>query len=173
MQNNEEFMRHWTKTQPVIAGYIASIVSDIHEQEDVLQNVAVVLIGKFSEYDSRHSFVGWALGIAKREVLSRRRKHARDFLSYRPELVEAITEECEALSSELEQREKLLRECMGAVQGRSSQILKLRYESSLKTEQIASKLGLDGGAVRTALSRIREALQNCVSQRLRLAGSRR
>ena len=74
MNNHEQFTRRWTEAQPIVAGYISAVVPDFQEAEDLLQDVAVILLRKFPEYDAQRPFVAWAIGIAKREVLVARRR---------------------------------------------------------------------------------------------------
>jgi RNA polymerase sigma-70 factor (ECF subfamily) len=166
MADNELFTRHWTKAQPVVAGYISSLVPDFLEAEDLLQEVAVVLLRKFDDYDPGRPFVAWALGIAKLEVLSNRRSHARSFLSYRPDVLETVTEVCAEMAPELEFRASALRECLKQVRGRDGELVKLRYEESLKPGEIAARLGMAAGTVRVVLSRIRASLQECIERKL-------
>lgn len=170
MVDDERFTRHWTQAQPIVASYINSIVLDFQEAEDLLQNVAVVLLRKFQEYDPQRSFVGWALGVARFEVLSARRSHARSFLSFREDLVEAIGAAYEELTPELKERTAALQECMRLVQGQASEMVKLRYEESLKPREIAARLGMAGGTVRVVLSRIRASLMQCVERRMAVEG---
>src|SRR5436853_7682209 len=119
MDNHEQFTRRWTEAQPIVAGYINAVVADFQEAEDLLQNVAVILLRKFPEYDAQRPFIGWAIGIAKREVLMARRRHARNFLCYHTDLLERISEAYEPLAPELEDRSRALRECLKAVPGRA------------------------------------------------------
>jgi len=168
--DSEAFTRHWTKAQPVVAGYIASMVPDFHEAEDLLQNVAVVLLRKSGEYDPKQSFTGWALSMAKFEIMSRRRNHARSMLSFQPETVEKLAAASEELAPELEQRAAALRQCFQNVKGRAWELVSLRYEEELKPQQIAEKLGMAPVAVRVSLSRIRASLQECIQRRLNLSG---
>lgn len=166
MEREERFTRHWTQAQPVVAGFVGSMIPDFHQAEDLLQNVAVVLLRKFDEYDPARPFAAWALGIAKNEILSWRRAHARSFLSYHPELLEAVAAAYEEMSPELRLRVSALKHCLQDVEGRAWDVLRLRYEESLQPRDIASKLGLAAGNVRVILSRIRTALQGCVERRL-------
>jgi hypothetical protein len=41
----------WTKAQPFVAAHIGFLVPDFHRAEDVLQQVAVILVRKFDQYD--------------------------------------------------------------------------------------------------------------------------
>jgi RNA polymerase sigma-70 factor (ECF subfamily) len=172
MTDNEKFMRHWTRAQPVVAGYVGSLVPDFHEAEDLLQEVSVVLLRKFSEYDETRPFVAWALGVAKYEVLASRRSHARSFISYHEKITQAVAEVYEEMTPELEARAAALKDCLGRLQGRSRELLSLRYEKALKPRQIASRLSMASGAVRTALSRTRQALGECVERTLAAGGRR-
>src|SRR5947208_7909314 len=119
MDNHEQFTRRWTEAQPIVAGYINAVVPDFQEAEDLLQDVAVILLRKFSEYDAQRPFVAWAIGIARLEVLMARRRHARNFLSYQADLLERVSETFVELAPELEDRSRALRECLRSVKGRA------------------------------------------------------
>jgi RNA polymerase sigma-70 factor (ECF subfamily) len=173
MAGNDQFTRYWTQAQPVVAGYISSLVPDFHAAEDLLQDVAVVLLHKFGEYDPQRPFVAWALGIARLEVLSKRRQSTiRSVVGSDSQLIESVTAAYEELAPELDLRAHALRECRKEVRGRAETVLKLRYENALKPADIAAKLGLEPGAVRVQLSRIRSALQECVQRRLAMTERR-
>ena len=172
MDSHEKFTRLWTEAQPILAGYLCAVVPDFQEAEDLLQEVAVILLRKFPEYDPQRPFVGWAIGIAKREVLMARRSHARNRLFYQADLLERLGDTCEELAPELEDRSRALRECLRTLQGRAGELLRLRYEKSLKTNAIAAKVGMAVVAVRVTLSRTRAALRDCIERKLKLQNFR-
>ena len=172
MDNHEQFTRRWTEAQPIVAGYINAVVPDFQEAEDLLQDVAVILLRKFTEYDPQRPFVAWAIGIAKREVLVARRRHARGFLSYQADLLERISEAYEELAPEFEDRSRALRECLRTVRGRAGELLRLRYEESLKPNAIAARVGMAVVAVRVMLSRTRAALRECIERKLKVPNAR-
>src|SRR2546426_12709371 len=138
MNNHEQFTRRWTEAQPIVAGYINAVVPDFQEAEDLLQEVAVILLRKFPEYDAQRPFVAWAIGISKCQVLMARRRHARNFLCYQADLLERISEAYEELAPEFEDRSRALRECLKAVQGRATELLRLRYEEDRKSTRLNS-----------------------------------
>jgi RNA polymerase sigma-70 factor (ECF subfamily) len=166
MEGQEQFTRLWTEAQPKLAGYINALVPDFQEVEDILQDVAVVLLKKFPEYDPQRPFIGWSIGVARREVLMSRRRHARSFLCYQTELLEQIGQAYEELAPELDERARALKECLKAVQGRASELLQLRYEQSLKPNAISRRLGLAAVAVRVMLSRTRASLRQCIERKI-------
>ena len=170
MRTDERFMRHWTRAQPVIAGYVSSMVPDVHEADDLLQETAVVLLRKFGDYDPRRPFVAWALGIAKLEILSARRRHARGFLTYHGDLMDAVAGAYGEMAPELISRAGALRRCLQKIEGRAREMLRLRYEESLKPREIAERLAVAAGNVRARLSRIRSSLASCVARALAAGG---
>ena len=172
MDNHEQFTRRWTEAQPVVAGYINAVVPDFQEAEDLLQDVAVILLRKFPEYDAQRPFVAWAIGMAKREVLMARRSHARGLLCYQADLLERVSEAFEELAPELEERARALRECLRTVRGRAGELLLLRYEESLKPNAIAARVGMAVVAVRVMLSRTRAALRECIERKLKVPNAR-
>ena len=72
------FTRLWTDAQPTVSQFVASLVKDPWAVRDIVQNVSLVLLRKFAEYDESKPFRPWALGVAKFEILGHRRDTARD-----------------------------------------------------------------------------------------------
>jgi RNA polymerase sigma-70 factor (ECF subfamily) len=167
MDTHERFTRYWTEAQPVVASYLSSLVPDFATSEDLLQEVAVVLLRKFHRYDDGRSFISWALGVARYEALMLRRTQARSFLCFDPDLAETVADVYEELAPELDQRVSALRECLPTVRGRAAELLRLRYEEALSPAQIAKRLGTGSVAVRVMLTRVRAALRNCVERRIK------
>ncbi len=162
----ERFTRLWTQAQPAIAGFLAALVPDRHQADDLVQEVAVVLLRKFGEYDPARPFPAWAMGVAKTAALSRRRDLARAACRFQDATIEQLAASWEELLPELDERVRALRDCVGRVSGRARQMLDLRYVEELSNDAIAERLGLAGGAVRVALHRLRGALQSCIEHRL-------
>lgn len=170
MDPNEQFTRCWTQAQPVVASYIGSLVTDFHAAEDLLQTVAIKLHRKFADYDPARPFVSWALGFARLEVLNLRRTQARSFLTYDDDVVESVLEAHAELAPELGRRTAALRECLKRIEGRSRELLRLRYDDELRPQQIAGRLSMGEVAVRVALSRVRGALRDCIERRMAAQG---
>jgi RNA polymerase sigma-70 factor (ECF subfamily) len=154
------------KAQPSVSAFVHSMVRDYHAAEDILQEVAVVLARKFAEYDETRPFVAWAIGIAKNKVRSAWGRQARSPLLFDPEVTEKVATACEEMAPELDSRTLALRHCLESIVGRSRRILGLRYEQGMKPRDIATRLGMNGNAVRAVLFRIRESLRRCIRERL-------
>ena len=52
----------WTRAQPSVGRFIRSFVRDRGEAEDILQQVALVIVDRYDTYDPDRPFLGWALG---------------------------------------------------------------------------------------------------------------
>ncbi len=164
--DNELFTRCWTGAQVAVSAFIFSMVGDFNEAQDILQEVAVILLRKFDQYDRSRSFTAWAIGVARLRILDLRRARAKSIVLLDPEIVDAAAETCETISPELEKRLFALRECLQTVEGPSRDILKMRYAELLKPHAIAERLNLSSPAIRVRLSRIRDSLRGCVERQL-------
>ncbi len=163
-------MQLWTGAQPAVAGYIRAVVTDAAAAKDVLQETALTLFRRFADYDGERPFLGWALGVAKFQVLGYRRDEARSFLTFEPDLFGRFTEQWAASAPEADRRAGALQECLEQLAGRAREVVRLRYFEELTAEEIALRSGANGAAVRVMLQRIREQLRECISRRMRSEG---
>jgi RNA polymerase sigma-70 factor (ECF subfamily) len=162
----EDFVRLWTSAQPGVAAYVSAMVPDHHAAEDVLQECAAVLLLKFSSYDSSRSFLSWAIGVCRIEIFSRRRRHTIERLVFDDAALQNIAQAYDELGDEVDDRIRALRYCTDKIQGRSRQLLDLRYAQNLKPRDIAKRFGSTPNATTVALARIRAALRRCIQRLL-------
>lgn len=164
IEAQEQFTRHWTLAQPVVAGYLTAAISDFQEAEDLLQNVAVACLRKFASYDAQRPFTSWALGVARIECLRWRSARSRVPVVLDPAQLEDAAQICEEIAPQLRAWEQALPECLKELHGRSADMIRLRYELALKPAAIAERMNMEPGAVRAALSRIRTSLRECLER---------
>jgi RNA polymerase sigma-70 factor (ECF subfamily) len=167
----ECFMRLWTAAQPAVAGYIRSLIHGT-DADDVLQETALALFRRFDDYDPDRSFVAWALGVAKFQVLGHRRDAARSFVTFDNELLESFTAEWTESNPSSDYRAGALEDCLGELTGRARQVLRMRYFEGFTAEEIARRTALSGTAVRMMQQRIRDRLRACVEHQLSAGGGR-
>lgn len=173
MQDSDAIQRmtiEWTRAQPSVGRFIRSFVRDRAQAEDLLQEVALVIVDRFETYEPDRPFVGWALGIARRVVLTHLRKVYRDRQVEFSDAVEQAADAFQRLDPQTEAMKDSLAHCIGNVRGRSRQALLLRYTEGLELKQIAERLGMTAGNVGVLLHRVRTSLRECVERRLRLEG---
>ena len=163
----EQFQRWWTAALPSLSIFVHGMVPDANQAEDVLQDVAVVALRRFDDFDRSRSFRGWVFGIAKLTVLSKRRQYARSKILAHTEVVEALADTAERHADELIDQRAALRQCLQEVDGKARDALELRYADGLAFEDIAERLTTTAVASRKMLSRLRERLRDCITARMR------
>ena len=77
-----------------------------------------------------------------------------------------MADEAETSADHLEQRERLLHDCMAKLPDDHRDILHLRYQEGLSLEDMATRLGRTVGALYRSLSRVRAVLHECVTKNL-------
>ena len=165
-QQTEQFATLWTQAQGTITAFIRTLIPDYLQAEEVLQRVAVTLVRKFDQYDTTRPFAAWAIGVAKMEVLYYRRQLATDKHLFNDEIVEQIATSYELLVDEVDPIREARDKCVGELEGRSKEVIQIRYSDGMKAVKIAEEMKLSAGAVRMLLCRVRTALRRCIERRL-------
>jgi RNA polymerase sigma-70 factor, ECF subfamily len=156
---------------PAVAAYIRSLTGSFHDAQDILQEVSVIVVRKYAQYDRAKPFVAWAIGIARNEVLAYRRDKYMDRQVFDNVAVERLADAFAETSSQPDDLLEALAKCVKKVPDRTRKLLQLRYLEDLKYEQIAELVQAGTSAVKVALHRVRSALRDCVTQRLARRGS--
>ncbi len=165
-ENMVKLAAYWTRTQPLIAGFVSSLIPNFHDAEDVLQHVAMVLARKFDEFDHERSFSHWAMGIARYEVLVYYRKQRREKQIFDTELISQIGQTYGEMRPRLKPIHEALQKCMHKVKQRDRQILQLWYVEQLKPEEIAKLMGVARSTLYVILHRVRQGLKLCIRHQL-------
>ncbi|UUO04670.1 sigma-70 family RNA polymerase sigma factor [Blastopirellula sp. J2-11] len=174
MLTNEQqmqFTRLWTEAQPVVSQYVDSLISDSWMARDIVQNTSVALLLKFEQYDATRPFIAWAMGVAKFEILGSRRDTARNRIICDPDLLDQYTTAWAEISPQLGDEALALRQCVGKLETKQQEMLRLRYVEDLNSDKIASQLGRTSTSIRTTLHRIRLALRRCIEGQLPSKGA--
>lgn len=165
-RDTDEFVRLITSAQPALYACILSLLPDRVAAHDILQETNLTLWHKASEFESGTNFLAWASRIARYHVLNYRRKLRRDRLVFDQGLFEELCERQAARVEDSSFYADALRDCLGKLSPDHRSVLESRYSPGGTVKQIAQSRGQSEGAISQLLYRIREALLNCVSQRL-------
>lgn len=167
-EKTREVTRLWTRAQPNVSAFIASLVRDFRDRDDVLQDVAVAVLDSFETYDPSRPFVPWAIGIARNEVRHYLRRKGRERLVFDAEALEGIERAFSEIRPEEVRALDYLDECVRSLDDRSRRLCEPRYRDDLKPAAIATRLGMSANGVAKALQRLREALRDCVARKAAL-----
>ena len=165
--DHERFLEVWTRCQPMVATYLASLVG-MRQVDDLIQEVALTCWRRFADYDPERPFLHWALGVARNHALKSWAERARIPLPLGDQVAESLAAAAEDDLTEIPQRNEALRHCLDGLPEASQQVVHLVYGEGQDQERVAETLGLSHGTLRTRLSRLREVLRGCIERRLRM-----
>ena len=170
MDAQEEYLKLLFGCELEIRAFIGSIVRGSHDCDDVFQEVALTLWKEFPRYDRSRSFAAWARGVAAMKLMQRWDKTKRLPIVLSPEAIQAISSAFDRSEELASGKAEALERCLDQLPEKSRHLLELRYERSLKIEQIARELEATLDAVYQTLSRLRARLLDCVNRRLSTGG---
>lgn len=166
MDPNAEFLKLFLRHQGDLKAFLVSVVRDRSQVEDLFQEVSLVLWQSFKDYDPARPFGAWARGIAANKVLQSREKTRRFPLAFSPAALQAVLEAYDRTEPDRGDEMERMRDCISRLPGKSRRYLALRYEQSLKLNEIARRAGTTLDAAHKTLSRIRDAVQACMERKV-------
>jgi RNA polymerase sigma-70 factor (ECF subfamily) len=162
----DAFVRLLGQNQRRIFMYVMALVPSWNDAEEIVQETNLVLWREFAQFQLGTNFAAWACRVAFHQVLAWRKRKQRDRLKFSDAFLEAVAEEASASGEALEERAELLAGCIEKLPASQRDMLRLRYTEGLAIEAIAQQVERSIEAVYRALSRIRQAVHQCVTQTL-------
>jgi RNA polymerase sigma-70 factor, ECF subfamily len=157
------FMVH----QQALLAYLLSIVPNLPDAQDILQDAFLVVSKKANTWTEGTSFLAWGCAIVRYEALHYARSSKKRMLPLDEDVIELL--HCESLPLDnLDAQIERLKECLKRLSPRSRELIILRYHTAQLPEQIATRVNWSVNSVRVALTRARQALRECIEQRLAL-----
>lgn len=163
---HEQFIRHFLSCQTRIYAFIRSLVFARADADDIFQETALVLWGKFDQFEEGTHFDRWAYRIAHLQVMYFRQKKARDRLQFGDDLIEQLAIEGEVESDRMESTREALSACLDDLPSRERELLRRRYGQGCTNRDLARVTGRSESAISRALSRIYLTLMLCIEGKL-------
>lgn len=165
--NHEQFMRLFLQSEREVLRYVMAIVPNPTDARDIVQETAMALWREIAKYDPDKPFIPWACRFALNEARMFLRKDARRRRRYLAEDVVHLLEERRIdVAEELDARRKYLAACLEALPERSRRVVQGYYFDDETVEALAGRLGRTVDAIYKALQRVRQALQQCIEQKV-------
>jgi RNA polymerase sigma-70 factor (ECF subfamily) len=162
-----EFARFLAENQARLYGYIHSLVPDLNHADDLFQQTALVLWGKFSEFDRSRSFFAWACGVARFEAANYVRALARQRRFFGDELSLLLVEAHEEMDDdELDDRRRALSKCVEKLNPADRALLTECYLDPAGVPAAAARRSRSPHSIYNSLRRIRQVLLECVTRSL-------
>lgn len=158
------FVRLMGENQRRLSLYVLSLTGNWNDAEEILQETNLVLWREFHRFEPGTNFTAWAHRIAFNQMLAWTKKRRRDRLSFSPDFLEAIASETPTTGDGLEDRLRLLRECIQKLPVKQREMIRFRYAENLSIDDVAVRCETTANAAYRALSRIRKLLHDCVTR---------
>src|SRR5947209_3246695 len=138
-------VKQFLEQRDVILGFILALTRDYDAAEEVLQEVALVILEEAGKQTVVGHFPSWAQGIARRRVADyyrkRNRRHAVEELAgSMTEVVCQAFAENEELLDRHQDRMKALMRCLTRLTGRSRDVIVGFYQRRQSIQQLAEAL---------------------------------
>ena len=150
--------------------FLGGYVRDPQTADDLAQETFMQAFKSIERYNSEVPLHLWLFGIGRNLVLAHFRKEKNRQVrenkwgtAWEAIAMDLATEITEGMA---DKRARALRECLDELPPTSARLVREFYWEERRGETLAQQLGVTVNAVRHRLSRIREALRDCVARRI-------
>jgi len=166
----EEFVRLLMANERRIFTHIMTLLPNVADAEDVLQETSIVLWRKFSEYRPGSDFTAWALSVAYNKVRNHLAKQHRCRVKFDERLLIELADEAKDMREELDFAGSAVLDCVEMLPPRDRDLLDRRYEPGATIKSVAAAIGRPPEGLYKAMRRIHDTLYDCVQRKLRSEG---
>lgn len=166
-KETESFLKVLVPNQKRIFSYIATLIPNYADAEDVMQEVVGLLWRKFADYTPHTDFVAWALTVAKYKVYEYYKEIKRNQRKLSNETIRILERESSTSASDYTVHLEAVKKCIQKLDAKDYRLIQLRYELNENVKHIASRFGRSVQSVYKSLARIHNILLWCVNRQLR------
>ena len=167
----QQFLSLFLRSEREIFRYVAALVPNLSDVDDIVQQTAISLWEKMDAYDPAQPFTPWACRFAlnkTRQWIERRQR-------WQALLANGLAEELEQRRAELqpewEIRLRCLEGCLAQLPDKQRSLVERYYFQRDRVETLATDTGRSVGALYKMLQRIRHTLQQCIENAARPEGA--
>jgi len=158
----QRFLSLFLRSEREVFRYVAALVPNVADAEDIVQQTALALWEKFDAYDSSQPFTPWACRFALNKTKQWVERRQRWQALLEAGLAEELAQRREELRPEIETRLKHLEGCVNKLPEEQRSIVEGYYYRRDGIEKLAEKSGRTVAATYKTLQRVRQSLQSCI-----------
>jgi RNA polymerase sigma-70 factor (ECF subfamily) len=160
----QRFLSLFLRSEREIFRYVAALVPNLADADDIVQQTALSLWEKFEAYDPAQPFTPWACRFAlnKARQWIERRQRWQALLDHG--LAEELEQRRAALMPEMERRLQNLEGCLGRLPTEQRSLVEGYYFRRDGVQHLAAHSGRTVAATYKLLQRIRQTLQACIER---------
>lgn len=167
-RDRDQFLRQFLSNERELFRYVAVLVPNAGDAQEIVQQTALALWEKFDQYDPSRPFTPWACRFAlnvARQWMARRRRWTAILDG---NLAEQLLNRRGEMLPHMEARLRHLHRCMEKLPDDQRRIIDGYYFRQVGIESVAREARQSVDAVYKALQRIRRALRSCIERAVRL-----
>src|SRR6266545_2239437 len=158
----ERFLSLFLRSEREIFRYVAVLVPNVADAEDIVQQTALSLWEKFDAYDPNQPFTPWACRFALNKARQWIERRQRWQALLEGGSMEELAQRREELRPEIEIRLKHLEGCVNRLPEEQRSLVEGYYFRRDTIEKLAVGLSRTVAATYKTLQRVRQALQSCI-----------
>ncbi|MEQ8836473.1 MAG: sigma-70 family RNA polymerase sigma factor [Lacipirellulaceae bacterium] len=162
----DQFAQQLIANQGRLYAYIATLLPNRTDAEDVLQRTSLILCQKWEHYDTGRAFLPWARGIALNEIRNFLRRSERKNIHLSEPMISILAEEIE--DEQPQDRIDALVACLEGLEPKQRHLLEQCYLGTNGVKAVAASMNSSADAIYMRLHRIRKFLVACINKRLAL-----
>lgn len=167
----QQFLSLFLRSEREIFRYVAVLVPDVADAEDIVQQTAIALWEKFDAYDPSLPFTPWACRFALNKARQWMERRQRWRVLLENGLAEELALRREELRPELEFRLKHLEGCLNKLPGEQRSLVEGYYYRRDSIENLAETSSRTVAATYKTLQRVRQTLQSCIENATKPEGA--
>jgi RNA polymerase sigma-70 factor (ECF subfamily) len=150
-----------------LLGVIRAMVSDEHLAEDIFQEVSIAAINKCGEISDVEHFAPWVRQAARFQALIALRNRNRLPRALSEDVLDALEAHWRQFDRQADAEiSEALRICLDRLSPYARQLIEARYVHHKRGNDLATALKRSLNTVYVALSRVHNALRDCLNQKL-------
>jgi RNA polymerase sigma-70 factor, ECF subfamily len=158
----QRFLSLFLRSEREIYRYVAALIPNVTDAEDIVQQAAIALWEKFDAYDPAQPFTPWACRFALNKARQWIERRQRWQALLEGGLAEELAQRREELRPEFECRLKHLESCLSKLPEDQRSLIEGYYYRRTGIEALANNADRSVAATYKALQRIRQTLLTCV-----------
>ena len=163
----ESFVRKMLESEKRIYSFILTLVPNINDAEDILQETAALMWVKYNEDQDIKNFASWGTKIAHYKVLQYRQKKYSSKITFSDDILEQIAGMTESVNEKLDERYEVLQRCLKKLEAKDRKLILLRHTKKFNTKTIAEKLHMNVHSVYKAVPKLHDILLRCVMRTIK------
>jgi RNA polymerase sigma-70 factor (ECF subfamily) len=158
----QRFFSLFLRSEREIFRYVAVLVPNVTDAQDIVQQTALALWEKFDTYDPTQPFTPWACRFALNKARQWIEQRQRWQILLDHGLAEELAQRRQARQPEFERRLKHLEACLAKLPPVQRSLVDAYYYERADIESLAGRTGKTVAAIYKMLQRSRQTLQTCV-----------